>query len=163
MRDTVERNRDLKGILEQYFKFVKPAYESFIAPAAKVADLIVPRGGNNTVATDLIVRQIKSQLETRGKDAFILPSFGLLLSGYDAAKCRVDREPCELTAEIPESLCVINQTPQVLGLHTLLRNRDTPRDEFIFVSERLMQILIEKALEFVDYKPIEVETPSGDR
>lgn len=51
----------------------------------------------------------------------------------------------------------------MLGLHTLLRNRDTPRDEFIFVAERLMQILIEKAMEFVSYKAIEVETPSGDK
>lgn len=66
MRDTVERGRDLNGILDQYFKFVKPAYESFIQPASKVADLIVPRGGSNKVAIELIVRQVKTQLENRG-------------------------------------------------------------------------------------------------
>jgi uridine kinase len=148
LRDTNERGRDLQGILDQYFRFVKPAYENFIAPAAKVADLIVPRGGDNKVAIELIVRQVKSQLESRG---------------YDASRARANLEPCEFPVGIPDSLCVIEQTSQVRGLHTLLRNRDTPRDEFIFVSERLFQILIEKAMEFVNYETVEIETPSNEK
>jgi len=69
-RDIAERGRDVKGVLEQYLRFVKPAFDSFISPGAKVADLIVPRGGDNMVAIDLIVRQIKNQLIERGRGVF---------------------------------------------------------------------------------------------
>uniref|UniRef100_A0A183BYP1 uridine/cytidine kinase n=1 Tax=Globodera pallida TaxID=36090 RepID=A0A183BYP1_GLOPA len=57
-RDIAER--------EQYMKFVKPAFDMFIAPARKTADIIVPRGGQNVIAIDLIVRQVKNQLTERG-------------------------------------------------------------------------------------------------
>lgn len=66
-RDTMERGRDTTGVIDQYFKFVKPAFDNFIAPATKVADIIVPRGGDNEVAIDLIIRQVKNQLAERGK------------------------------------------------------------------------------------------------
>lgn len=47
-RDVAERGRDVEGILNQYFKFVKPAFEEYIQPSMKHADLIVPRGVENT-------------------------------------------------------------------------------------------------------------------
>lgn len=56
----------MSGVLEQYLKFVKPSFDSFIAPGMKIADIIVPRGGENQIAIDLIVRQIKNQLASRG-------------------------------------------------------------------------------------------------
>ena len=65
-RDITERGRDLKGVLEQYERFVKPAFDSFIQPSRESADLIVPRGGENTVAIDLIVRHASKQLSNRG-------------------------------------------------------------------------------------------------
>ncbi|KAF1622614.1 UNVERIFIED_CONTAM: Uridine-cytidine kinase B, partial [Eudyptes robustus] len=68
-RDTAERGRDAAGVIDQYFKFVKPAFDNFIGPAAKLADIIIPRGGDNEVAIDLIVRQVKNQLAERGYDA----------------------------------------------------------------------------------------------
>lgn len=54
-------------MLEQYLNYVKPAFDLFIAPAMKMADIIVPRGGENNIAIDLLVRKIKTQLEERGK------------------------------------------------------------------------------------------------
>uniref|UniRef100_A0A914M5U8 Uridine kinase n=3 Tax=Meloidogyne TaxID=189290 RepID=A0A914M5U8_MELIC len=65
-RDISERGRDVAGVLDQYIKFVKPAFDSFIAPSMKHSDIIVPRGGENLVAIDLIVRHIKNQLTERG-------------------------------------------------------------------------------------------------
>jgi uridine kinase len=65
-RDTGERGRDFSGVLDQYIRHVKPAFEQYIAPGAKVADVIIPRGGENLVAIDLIVRQVKTQLAARG-------------------------------------------------------------------------------------------------
>ena len=64
-RDMKTRGRDLAGILEQYTRFVKPATESFVLPTKDYADLIVPRGVENTVAIDLIATHINEILIER--------------------------------------------------------------------------------------------------
>jgi hypothetical protein len=46
----------------QFSKFVKPAFEDFILPTKKYADVIIPRGGDNDVAIDLIVQHIRTKL-----------------------------------------------------------------------------------------------------
>lgn len=46
----------------QYSKFVKPAFDDFILPTKKYADIIIPRGGDNHVAIDLIVEHIRTKL-----------------------------------------------------------------------------------------------------
>ena len=43
-RDISERGRDIEGVLKQYNKFVKPAFEQFIEPSIQHADIVVPRG-----------------------------------------------------------------------------------------------------------------------
>lgn len=48
--------------LMQYSKFVKPAFDDFILPTKKYADIIIPRGGDNHVAIDLIVQHIRTKL-----------------------------------------------------------------------------------------------------
>lgn len=65
-RDITERGRDLEGVIKQYNTFVKPAFEYYIAPSVKDADLIVPRGGDNEIAIDLIVKHIHKQLKSLG-------------------------------------------------------------------------------------------------
>lgn len=59
LRDTRERGRDLDQILTQYTKYVKPAFEDFCLPTKKYADVIIPRGADNEVAIDLIVKHIQ--------------------------------------------------------------------------------------------------------
>ncbi|KAF3777099.1 Uridine kinase-like protein 4 [Nymphaea thermarum] len=61
-RDTVEKGRDVRMVLDQYSKFVKPAFDDFILPSKKYADIIMPRGGDNDVAVDLIVQHIHTKL-----------------------------------------------------------------------------------------------------
>lgn len=46
----------------QYSKFVKPAFDDFILPSKKYADVIIPRGAENQVAIDLIVQHIRTKL-----------------------------------------------------------------------------------------------------
>ncbi|ODM98440.1 putative uridine-cytidine kinase [Orchesella cincta] len=65
VRDVQERGRDLDTVLNQYMKFVKPAFEEFCLPTKKFADVIIPRGADNTVAISLIVQHIKDLLTTR--------------------------------------------------------------------------------------------------
>ncbi len=53
---------------------------------------------------------------------------------------------------LPNSLHILPLTPQVKGLHTFIRNKDTPRDEFIFYSRRLIRLTIEFALSLLPFK-----------
>lgn len=62
-RDISQRGRDLDGVLKQYMTLVKPAYYYYIAPSMVHADIIVPRGGENTVAIELIVHHVHTQLQ----------------------------------------------------------------------------------------------------
>ncbi|XP_076380274.1 uridine-cytidine kinase isoform X2 [Megalopta genalis] len=66
-RDINERGRDLDYVLNQYMNFVKPAFEEFCLPTKKFADVIIPRGADNTVAIDLIVQHIRDFLSNRGR------------------------------------------------------------------------------------------------
>lgn len=61
-RDMNERGRSLESVIEQYLKTVKPAHEQFIEPSKKYADIIIPEGGFNTVAIDIMVGKIKTIL-----------------------------------------------------------------------------------------------------
>merc|ERR1712241_1146384 len=58
LRDIEERGRDLENVLFQYTNLVKPAFEEFCLPTKKHADVIIPRGADNTVAISLISEHI---------------------------------------------------------------------------------------------------------
>ena len=62
VRDLETRGRSLDTILEQYFTTVKPMHEEFVEPSKKFADIIVPKGGENTVALNMVFEQINSIL-----------------------------------------------------------------------------------------------------
>lgn len=53
---------------------------------------------------------------------------------------------------LPGSLFIFPMTPQIQGLHTVIRNKDTPRDEFVFYSQRLMRLVIEFAMSLLPFK-----------
>ena len=61
-RDINDRGRTLDSVIEQYLTTVKPAHEQFIEPTKKFADLIIPEGGFNKVAVDVMVSTIKTKL-----------------------------------------------------------------------------------------------------
>lgn len=58
-RDMEERGRSLDSIINQYMATVKPMYHQFIEPTKRYADIIVPEGGQNHVAIDLLVTKIR--------------------------------------------------------------------------------------------------------
>ncbi len=62
-RDMEERGRSLDSIIEQYLTVVKPMYHQFIEPTKRYADVVVPEGGTNYVAIDLINTKVSSILE----------------------------------------------------------------------------------------------------
>ncbi|XP_072489345.1 uridine-cytidine kinase-like 1 isoform X4 [Notamacropus eugenii] len=143
-RDISERGRDIEGVIKQYNKFVKPAFDQYIQPTMRLADIVVPRGSGNTVAIDLIVQHVHSQLEERK----LRWDMAALASAH---QCH----------PLPRTLSVLKSTPQVRGMHTIIRDKETSRDEFIFYSKRLMRLLIEHALSFLPFQGCTVQTPQG--
>lgn len=62
-RDVKERARSLDSVIDQYLTTVRPMHELYVAPSKKYADLIVPEGGMNRVALDMILERIRRHLE----------------------------------------------------------------------------------------------------
>jgi len=62
LRDVTERGRTLESVLNQYQTTVKPMHEKYVEPSKKFADIVVPEGGRNTVALDMILGRIQRHL-----------------------------------------------------------------------------------------------------
>lgn len=61
-RDIVERGRSVNKVMERYEHTVKPMHLQFIEPTKRFADLIVPQGGNNHIAIDILTKYIENRL-----------------------------------------------------------------------------------------------------
>ncbi|KQJ90919.1 uridine kinase-like protein 1, chloroplastic [Brachypodium distachyon] len=130
-RDTVERGRDVSSVLDQYGRFVKPAFDDFVLPSKKYADVIIPRGGDNHVAIDLIVQHIRTKL-------------GM----HDLCK-------------IFPNVYVVQSTFQIRGMHTLIRDRDITTPDFVFYSDRLIRLVVEHGLGHLPFTEKQIITPTG--
>lgn len=127
-RDILCRGRDLPGLLQQWERFVKPNALKFVAPTAANADLVIPRGLDNTIAIDLMIKHIKTQLAAK----LLQHLQQLRRLGQDIA--------------LPEAnLRVLPQTNQVVGINLILLAEATARDDFIFYFNRMSRLLIEEA------------------
>jgi uridine kinase len=62
-RDTNERGRPLDEIIDQYLTTVQPMHNEFVEPSKRYADVIVPRGGHNAIAIEMIVAKIQRRLQ----------------------------------------------------------------------------------------------------
>ena len=151
-RDIANRGRDIKDVLEQYNRHVKPAFDYYIAPSMAHADIIVPRGGENEVAINLIVQHVQTQMDSRG-----FKVREKLANVVAAANGNGVRLP------LPDTLKVLPETSQIKGLHTFVRNRNTPRDEFIFYSRRLIRLVIEYALSLMPYEKVKHSCPKAHK
>lgn len=60
-------------------------------------------------------------------------------------------------------LFVLEQTNQVKGLYTLIRDQTTPRSQFIFYADRIIRLLVEKGLDLLPVEPEVVTTPTGEK
>jgi uridine kinase len=64
-RDMSERDRPLEEILQQYLTTVRPMQQQFVEPSKRYADIILPRGGENAVAIEMILTTIQRRLDAR--------------------------------------------------------------------------------------------------
>ncbi|CAH1429092.1 unnamed protein product [Lactuca virosa] len=96
-RDTGEKGRNIGMVLDQYSKFVKTAFDDFILPTKKYADIIIPRGGDN----------------------------------------------------------------HIRGMHTLIRDAQTTKHDFVFYLYRLIRLVVEHGLGHLPFPEKQVITPTG--
>lgn len=66
-RDLSERGRSIDSVIDQYLSTVKPMYHQFIEPTKRYADIIVPEGGKNDVAIDMLTTKVHSILSRKEK------------------------------------------------------------------------------------------------
>jgi uridine kinase len=64
-RDITERGREVQSVIDQYLHTVRPMYQQFVEPGRQYADIIIPQGGKNLVAIDLLTTKIKALLQER--------------------------------------------------------------------------------------------------
>lgn len=142
-RDTGERGRTVPDCLIQYSKYVKPAYEKYILPEKKKANLIVPMYNNvdTTVVANLIVQEAKRVLSSsEWKPVY------QQLTDFNS---------------VPPGVFQLPDTPLIKAMQTVVRDSQTSVDDFIFHSDALCSLLVEAALTHLPYKKAVVTTPNG--
>ena len=63
MRDVRDRGRSLDSVVNQYLSTVKPMHEQFVEPSKRNADIIIPEGGHNLVAMEMVMERVRAHLE----------------------------------------------------------------------------------------------------
>ncbi len=62
MRDVRDRGRSLESVIDQYLTTVKPMHEQFVEPSKRRADVIIPEGGQNKVALEMVIERVRAHL-----------------------------------------------------------------------------------------------------
>ncbi|KAF2829200.1 uridine-cytidine kinase 2 [Ophiobolus disseminans] len=147
VRDVKERARDIEGCIKQWFRFVKPNFYKYVAPQREIADLIIPRGIENKVAISMVSDQVRKTLADK------------------SAQHQVELQRLGQIAEdspLSTNAIVLKQTNQVRGMHTLLLDPVTTREDFVFYFDRMVALLIETACDFLPFTPAQVTTPQNN-
>ena len=61
-RDIKERGRDFDGVIDQYFRTVRPMHFGFVEPSKRYADIIIPHGGNNDIAIEMVAGALRQKI-----------------------------------------------------------------------------------------------------
>ncbi|KAL9104067.1 MAG: hypothetical protein Q9163_000964 [Psora crenata] len=164
VRDVRERGRDIEGCIKQWMSFVKPNFERYVEPQRRIAgmpttslrevntdpkaaDIIVPRGIENRVAIDMVVSKVHHTLTEKSRRH----QEELKRLGQQA-----EEEP------LSPNVLLLKQSNQVKGMSTVIQDALTEEVEFIFYFDRLSTVLVEHALENINYTPSTVQTPQGN-
>ena len=67
VRDVRDRGRSLESVINQYLSTVKPMHEAFVEPSKKYADIIIPEGGRNQVALEMVLNRVQFHLTSQGR------------------------------------------------------------------------------------------------
>ncbi|KAG0679639.1 Uridine kinase [Pichia californica] len=135
LRDIVHRGRDIQGVIKQWDLFVKPNATSYVLPTRSNADVVIPRGSDNTVAMELLIQHLKKQLDVKSINHINhLKSLGKGLKPINW-----------------KNVHILNFNNQLRAIKTMILNKNTSNDDFIFSFNRISTILISEALDLMDY------------
>ncbi|GAB6877651.1 hypothetical protein JCM13210_23790 [Thermaerobacter litoralis] len=81
VRDIEKRGRTLESVISQYLETVKPMHEQFVEPSKRYADLIIPEGGFNRVAVDVLLARIRAALQSEAPPSPGPAGLGTLAKG----------------------------------------------------------------------------------
>lgn len=158
-----ERGRDIQGVIKQWFAFVKPNFERYVEPQQKVADIIVPRGIENRVA---ISRSFHLPSEDLANHSAMVTQYieRKLVEKSSAHRSELRKLGISVESEpLSERVLLLEQTPQLKGMNTIIQDRDTPPEEFIFYFDRMATLLIEHAMNNLCYRESMIETTLGNK
>ncbi|OQO09608.1 hypothetical protein B0A48_05010 [Cryoendolithus antarcticus] len=144
LRDVRERGRDIEGCIKQWFAYVKPNFHKFVEPQRNVADIIVPRGIENTVAIGMVSDRVHKTLDEK--------------SAVHQAELRRLGQASE-DAPLSDHVIMLEHNNQIRGINTKLIESTTDREDFVFYFDRLAVLLVEKATDCFRFQPITVQTP----
>lgn len=131
-RDVSMRGRNVDGVIQQYTQFVKPSFDRYVAPSRSFADVIIPwQRGDNVVAIDLITEHIRTKLNQHDLRR-VYPNLQIVPSNY-----------------------------QIRGMHTIIRDKETNKHDFVFYADRLIRLVVEAGLGHLPFKERAVVTPTG--
>ncbi|MCJ1438036.1 Uridine kinase [Xylographa pallens] len=163
-RDVRERGRDIDGCIKQWFAFVKPNFQRYVEPQRNIAgmllskemlpgcaevaaaDIIIPRGIENTVAIDMVVKHIQRVLAEKSRKH----QKELQILGK-----QVEDKP------LSPNVLLLKETRQIVGMNTIIENPRTREVDFIFYFDRLATLLVERAMDNLHFSPTEIQTPQG--
>lgn len=135
LRDIVHRDRDIKGVIKQWDSYVKPNAVTHVLPTRNNANIVIPRGSDNTVALDLLIAHLRKLLNQKSIDHIEhLKSLGKVITRIDWNKIHL-----------------LENTNQLKAIKTIIMNKYSSNDDFIFYFNRIASILISEALNFTDY------------
>ncbi|SCU93025.1 LAFA_0F14290g1_1 [Lachancea sp. 'fantastica'] len=148
-RDIVARGRDLNGCIQQWEQFVKPNAQRYVRPTMKNADAIIPSMGSNVVATQTVINHIKSRLQLKSRRHLEeLSDLGHVQELKPLSKM--------------SNVCQLEPTSQVVALKTILLDKYTSRDDFVFYFDRIATILVSRALDDISTSFMKrLVTPTG--
>lgn len=127
----------------QYSNFVKPAFDDFILPTKKYADIIIPRGGDNHIAVDLIVQHIRTKLGQHDL-CKIYPNLYVIHSTFQVPFLNIFIQAPIFVLCIFFFFWLTNifhGLMQIRGMHTLIRDAQTTKHDFVFYSDRLIRLV----------------------
>ena len=67
IRDVRDRGRSLDSVISQYLRTVKPMHEQFVEPSKRRADIIIPQGGHNHVAMEMVIERVRAHLQNNAE------------------------------------------------------------------------------------------------
>lgn len=145
MRDVKERGRDIEGCVKQWTSFVKPNFQRHVYPQRENAgessvmisragrsweqDIIIPRGVDNRVAIDMVVKHIQALLVKKSRNH----QEDLKRLGQQA-----EDEP------LSQNVLLLKQSKQITAINTILQDPATDDVDFIFYFDRLSGLLVER-------------------